>query len=210
MNTIFITSVSEIREQRKFNIEDRINELKLNKAMRASANNSNSSGGGSRFMKGGQETEDFMIARENFKIYLSKVMTEKAAANGDAVQAVGVFINTGREFDKVMVASFKTITDRSKKMEVSFFIHKKTGAIFGAKSSISPNMKHFYGTLWTTDKWDWTGVRPAPMNKDVEAAGVVEEGFYKPYIHYIPTNPELYKNIYGKELELPIDKIAVV
>lgn len=157
-------------------------------------------------MKGGQETEEFMTAREMFKVHLSRVLTEKAMTEGTQIQAVGVFINTGREFDKVLVASFKNIEKSPKKMDVIFFIHRKTGAIFGAKSPISPNIKHYYGTLWTTDKWDWTGDRPFPLNDNMEAAGVIEEGFYKPYKHYAPTDPTLYKKIYGKDLELPLDK----
>jgi hypothetical protein len=89
---------------------------------------------------------------------------------------------------------------------VLFFIQKKTGAIFGAKSHIAPNLRHYYGTLYTTDKWDWTAEVPTP--RDVTTAEVREVGFYKTYKHYIPTNKALYKAIFGHEL-VEVEKLAL-
>ena len=88
---------------------------------------------------------------------LQKVLTEK-----------------GRKYDKV-------IFSWNGRDEVRYFVERKTGTIYGAKSHLAPNMNWYFGTLSTAHLWDWSDVHGRPVNDD----SVRPVGRYGPYTRYM-------------------------
>ena len=86
------------------------------------------------------------------------------------------FVETGRKFDKVFVEG-----------KVRYFVVRtnlKNGAtegdIYGAKSSLAPNFRWFFGTLENVDKWDWSEYHGKPVNDPT----VMKVKGYGRYDHY--------------------------
>jgi hypothetical protein len=49
---------------------------------------------------------------------------------------------------------------------VRFFIDRSDRAIYGVRSTVAPNTKHWYGTLGTVTDWEWQHIIPTPKNPD--------------------------------------------
>ena len=93
-------------------------------------------------------------------------------------------VETGRKFDKVFAGD-----------NVRFFVQRTTGAIYGAKSELAPNMKWWYGDIYTAGQWTWSGDcksdgEPVPLGQ----AKVRIVGQYGSHTHYEPEPLEEKKN----------------
>lgn len=102
----------------------------------------------------------------------------------DNEYATMVAFETGRRYDKVLVATLDKKLNMVEAAKVRYFVERSTGAIYGAKSDLAPNLKWFFGTLETAHLWDWSGHHGVP--KDEKRAGVKEVGGYGEYKHYEP------------------------
>lgn len=88
-------------------------------------------------------------------------------------------IETGRKFDKVMLATI----GRGRKTPpptVMYFVERSTGVIFGPKSPAAPNTNQMYGHVENAAKWDWSGETGVPVSDET----VEEVGGYGKYRHY--------------------------
>lgn len=92
-----------------------------------------------------------------------------------------VFLSeSGRVYDKVKVA--EGINDENKK--TVFFVEREVGTIYGRKSELAPNMKWYFGDLFTTDDWEWT----LPMATPKDQTKFVKVSSYgkDKYVHWRP------------------------
>jgi hypothetical protein len=108
---------------------------------------------------------------------------QQRAFNAAGTKAViTVEVLPGRKFDRVKL----NLKQRGKGVveEIRYFVDRRDGAIFFAKSPVAPNMKRFYGTIFTSDAWDWSGTFGSPI--DAARAGVILAGKYGDAPHYIP------------------------
>lgn len=84
-------------------------------------------------------------------------------------------VEDGRRFDKVVF-----------KGHAVFFIERSTGTIYGVKSDIAPNFRHWFDTVYTASKWNWAAEGkegdfwPEPRKMD----GYVEVKGYGNYRHF--------------------------
>lgn len=87
---------------------------------------------------------------------------------------VFAFVETGRKFDKILIKDGDNTS-------VRYFVSRTDGAIYGAKSRFAPNLKWYFGTVYTADKWVWGDFHGHPVN-DPSVRAV--KG-YGPYTHYM-------------------------
>lgn len=85
-----------------------------------------------------------------------------------------VYSESGRKFDKVII-------DFDGKPDVRYFVRRADGSIFGAKSKFAPNLGWYFGTIYSADKWQWSGVHGVPV--DDSSVRLVKS--YGPYKHYM-------------------------
>lgn len=125
---------------------------------------------------------DMTMYPQALKQFVDTVQDEQISGMCDDVRAVVVYVETGRKFDRVMIAEHKK-GQYSTEAKVRYFVDRKRGNIYGALSPLAPNFKWFFGDLTTVDKWDWSGFhgRPKVSPRD---AGVVFVGKYGSYDHY--------------------------
>ena len=114
------------------------------------------------FMTRTKMTTDYLTGLSKFIALLKK---ERKASE--------VFIETGRRFDKINING-----------DLAFFVEKESGTIYGVRSPVAPNFKHYYGTLDTAPLWKWENDVPEP--KDERKAGVEKTREYAGYMHYRP------------------------
>ncbi len=93
--------------------------------------------------------------------------------------AILVQIRNGRKFDKIITA---TIRD-DLTWETLFFIDHEDGTIYGVKNDTTPNLHHWYGTIYTYENWDWT---PGQQPKPIDPESVVVMTGYGVWKHYGP------------------------
>lgn len=99
-------------------------------------------------------------ALEAFKITVIDAVPAKEGTIGVAVN-----IESGRKFDRIMVRY--VLSDKTETQpEVWFFVDRKDGTIYGRKSDISPNLRWYYGTIFTTDQWEWSGNFASPKHPE--------------------------------------------
>ena len=123
---------------------------------------------------------EYVIALNEFGKRL-RAHTQKAYRAAGDTSEITVEILPGRKFDRVVLHQKKGTKVAS---EVRYFVDRRDGAIFYAKSPVAPNMKRFHGTTFTSDKWDWSGQFGTPI--DAAEAGVIQAGKYGDAPHYIP------------------------
>lgn len=114
--------------------------------------------------------------------FKTRLATDRSKNMKDGDQIL-VVVEDGRKFDKVRVGTVGRDSDKVK-LEVAYFVERATGNIYGAKSPLAPNLNHFYGTVYTSKLWDWSGERGVPF--DAAEAGVEAVGGYGNYVHYVP------------------------
>lgn len=90
------------------------------------------------------------------------------------IARVYAYHRSGRKFDKVIVHNYGNNS-------VRYFIDKKDGTIYGARSTLAPNFKWYFGTVFSADKWDWSDFHGVPVNDE----SVIVAGMYAGYIHYM-------------------------
>lgn len=118
-------------------------------------------------------------------ILASSLVDSNEFPNADSV---AVDVSTGRKFDRIRVCHSKTVrneetgvdTIETSPWDVRFFISRTNGAIYGKKSALAPNMKWYFGDVYTAHEWQWTGNSATP--KDMSKYKMVSE--YGPYKHY--------------------------
>ena len=101
--------------------------------------------------------------------------------------AISVLVEEGRKYDKVLIAQFLDLDNRSTKPEVRYFIDRRDGVIYGAKSPLAPNTKWYFGHIKDAAKWNWAGYHAVPL--DESDAGVRRVGGYRgeqEYNHFEP------------------------
>jgi hypothetical protein len=131
----------------------------------------------------------YVSARKAFLNLISQhqaqAMLEADPTNRDG--AVSVLVEEGRKYDKVLIAQFPDPTNKSTKPEVRYFIDRRDGVIYGAKSPLAPNLKWYFGNVRDASKWNWSGYHGVPL--DEKEAGVRRVGGYKgqnEYNHFEP------------------------
>jgi hypothetical protein len=85
------------------------------------------------------------------------------------------FLESGRKYDKILVSN------GSQNM-IRYFVCRKSGTIYGARSRLAPNLKWYFGTLDSVKLWDWSDYHGIPVKDD----SVRVAGQYGGYTHYMP------------------------
>ncbi len=133
-----------------------------------------------RMIMGKEVDPKYYAALKKFMERLSADRSRALAVAGAGDRdAVGVYNETGRKYDKVLVSAF--VDGSPKRPEVMFFVDRDNGDILGPKSDLAPNPKRFYGTVFTAHQWDWSD-EPKPL--DEAKAGVVAARTYGKTTHY--------------------------
>jgi hypothetical protein len=81
----------------------------------------------------------------------------------------------GRKYHKVKIDGI-----------VRYFIDANSGSIYGAKSQVAPNFKWYFGTIYTTNLWNWSDFHGQPVNDP----SVKKVKGYGKYNHYELVTPE--------------------
>lgn len=119
---------------------------------------------------------------EHLKQFTDLVAADQSVRVGqEGVVSVTCYVETGRKLDKVIVAEHRKGSARTK-LSVRYFVDKKDGEIYGAKSDAAPNLRWYFGNLRTVQMWNWSGFHGIPL--DERQAGVVLVGKYGDYNHY--------------------------
>lgn len=84
------------------------------------------------------------------------------------------YVESGRKFDKILVSD-------GGNTHVRYFVRRSDGSIYGAKSRFAPNMKWYFGTVYTAHLWAWGDHHGHPVN-DPSVRAVKA---YGPYLHYM-------------------------
>ena len=115
---------------------------------------------------------------ENFCKLVLEHQREADNGNGIAEKFLlqAVLTERGRKYDKVIFS-----WNGPGKDDVRYFIERKTGNIYGAKSSVAPNMNWYFGNLATAPLWDWSDIHGRPIKDD----SVRAVGRYGPYTRYM-------------------------
>jgi hypothetical protein len=133
------------------------------------------------FMAKNEVSQEYRQALQNFIDRLSKHQAKSLAKEGTGEEsAVGAFIETGRKFDKVMLAKIERGSTKAA-MEVRYFVRRADGHIFGAKSPVAPNETRFFGTIYNASKWDWSGFYGSPISDESVVEGERGYGDVKHY-----------------------------
>lgn len=107
---------------------------------------------------------------------LTSDQQKAAEAKGNAgFNGIHATFVTGRKFDKIRIKPALGAP------ETRFFVDKKDGTIYGAKSKNAPNLKWYFGTLETFHLWEWGDYHPSPVN-DPSVRAVKR---YGPFITYV-------------------------
>ena len=110
----------------------------------------------------------------NYLTDLTAFITLLATHQSTVVPGTRCFYHNGRKYDKIFI-------DQTGNITVRYFVDNKTGAIYGAKSRFAPNLKHYFGTVASASKWDWSGFYGTPVN-DPDVRYVGSYGGYKWYL----------------------------
>lgn len=137
---------------------------------------------GAREIMGKTVDPKHYAALKKFMDKLSQDQTRALADMGASDKdAIGVYNDTGRKFDKILVSRFHA-DERPTKPEVRFFVDRDSGEIYGPKSDLAPNPKRYFGTIYDAHLWDWSNDVPQPI--DMEKAGVKSVRTYGDVVHY--------------------------
>ena len=101
-------------------------------------------------------TKSYALRLNRFCRLLEKEQRE-AALLKTQLDAIDVYVESGRKFDKVII-------DDGVKPSVRYFVQKIDGSIFGAKSPQAPNLSWYFGTLDSAEKWAWGDYHGSPVN----------------------------------------------
>lgn len=125
---------------------------------------------------------DVTIYPQLLKQFVEQVQAAQNQSMSEDTAAVVVYVETGRKFDRIMIAEHKHGVPVAE-ARARYFVDRQKGNIYGALSPQAPNFKWYFGDLTTAAKWDWTGyhARPKVSPRD---AGVVFVGKYGAYDHY--------------------------
>lgn len=118
-------------------------------------------------------------------LFLMKLIDDQKSTAPPDVQVV-IDYERGRKYDKVLISDAKE--GKKYEPEVRYFVNRKTGEIFGAKSPTAPNERHFFNTIFTAAKWDWSEYYGKPVTDDsvreIKRYGEKRNRKGPLYIHY--------------------------
>jgi hypothetical protein len=118
----------------------------------------------------GRPSKEQQEARAKALLSLYLKARDQFVARVEAQQGTLRAVEEGRRFDKVVDA----------KGHALFFIERETGTIYGVKSDLAPNFRHWFDTVYTAKNWDWAGPFPEPRKMD----GYEEVRGYGEYRHF--------------------------
>ena len=87
---------------------------------------------------------------------------------------VFAFVETGRKFDKILIKDDTSVS-------VRYFVQRSNGTIYGAKSRFAPNIKWYFGTVFTSTLWFWGDFHGHPVN-DPSVRAIKGYGAYTHYM----------------------------
>jgi hypothetical protein len=125
----------------------------------------------------------YQVALQKFVQRLTEDQRSAALVRGQTVEdvnGIAAFLHTGRKYDKVCISRINVDTG-SISSEVRYFVDKKTGSIYGARSRLAPNFKWYFGEVETCNLWDWSGYHGVPINDPTIRA----VGSYGGYVRYM-------------------------
>lgn len=122
--------------------------------------------------------KDYTVALKEFVERLQAEQRKGFKARGVSnAQHLIALHATGRRYDRVQV---QVVGARAEPV-TKYFVDKETGEIYGAKSAQAPNLKWYFGTIYTAHKWDWSDVHGIPVSdRTVRAVKT-----YGPYTQYM-------------------------
>jgi len=118
-------------------------------------------------------TPEYHLALAAFICRLTSDLKAAHIAKGYTADVV-TYVETGRKLDKILIKDGANASIR-------YFVNRTDGVIYGAKSRFAPNLRWYFGTVFTADKWVWGDFHGHPIN-DPSVRAV--KG-YGPYIHYM-------------------------
>lgn len=136
-----------------------------------------------RIVRKGKKRE--MTMEQDFSVdYLRRLL-----ALVDAIRAAGrendpITIKVGRLYSVILLSMG---SGKQRQMVPRYWIEHSTETIFGSKSPLAPNRKHYFGTLSNVSLWNWSGFYAEPINP--ETAGVEAVSAYGQYKHWQPIAP---------------------
>jgi len=130
-------------------------------------------------------------------VYLNALTQFKAALLNSIGPSseLAIDIVPGRKFDRVRIRHIGTTNlarmlngdsiTRIVQDSVRFFIDRSNGNIYGRRSHIAPNLKWYFGDIFSAQDWTWTMNGAVP--KDMTKYRVISK--YGDHAHYerIPT-----------------------
>jgi hypothetical protein len=131
-------------------------------------------------------TQTVQHYRAYFAAFVNLITSQEMERGGRKGKVIA-FPQTGRKYDKVII---ETTTTSGVEQEVKYFVEKKTGIIYGKKTDVAPNLRWYFGTIYTASKWNWGGSHPEPVDDDsVEQVGEYGDDIkhYRPKLK-IPKN----------------------
>lgn len=117
---------------------------------------------------------DYPKKLSEFLDLLQSAQRNAIASRNGTPESIMVYPETGRKFDKILIRENGAQT-------VRYFVEKKTGTIYGAKSRFAPNKAWWLGTLERAHLWNWSEFHGRP-DRDPE---VRVAGSYGPYVRYL-------------------------
>jgi len=120
---------------------------------------------------------DYNLKLQTFVERLTTDMKQSLKTKGylSQVDDCYAYFESGRKYDKILVS-------HAGGKSVRYFVDRKDGAVYGARSRLAPNMKWYFGTVDTQDKWWWGDFHAIPL----EGANVIVVGQYAGYTRYMP------------------------
>jgi hypothetical protein len=123
-----------------------------------------------------------LITDYNLKLHalvdaITAAQKERLKSNGffSQVNDCYAYAESGRKYDKILIK-------HAGGASVRYFVDKNDGTIYGSRSRLAPNLKWYFGTLETLDKWYWGDFHAVPL----EGANVIAAGQYGPYTRWQP------------------------
>lgn len=117
---------------------------------------------------------EYTKALNDFLSQLTAQQQSGQAGVGRGPNTVQAVCEAGRKYDKIVIHAEDNAS-------VRYFVDRKDGSIYGAKSRFAPNLKWYFGTIENCGKWDWSDFHGTPVMDDT----VRRVGSYGPYHHYM-------------------------
>lgn len=119
--------------------------------------------------------ENYNKKLQDFVQMIARHQNERLVAQGmSRIADTFAYAESGRKFDKVIISNGNSHS-------VRYFVERKTGAIYGSRSRLAPNLKWYFGTLDRIELWNWGDFHGVPIHDD----HVRVVGQYAGYVRYM-------------------------